>query len=405
MPAPTGSDHVYLTDFGLTQRISEELAGDGAQLLGTIDYVAPEQIAGEEIDGRADVYSLGCVLYECLVGQAPFRRDSELAVVFAHLETDSPMPSDERPELPPALDGVIARALAKEPEERYASCRELARAALAVAVDEASRVLVDVASRAAAGRSDLSEVEAELSDKVIDLQQAREQARALVGPVTPARVAAEGICPFKGLASFEPIDADYFFGRERLIAELVARLVGASFLGIVGPSGSGKSSVLRAGLLPALAGGVLPGSEGWRRLLLRPGERPLDELRRVLVSGAKDPLAEALDALPRGARLLLAVDQFEELITACRSDAERSAFVDTLVRATADPEGRAVVVVALRADFYGRFAAYPGLADLLGREPGAGRPHAGLGATACRRASRRQSRAASRARAGRRAGR
>ena len=201
---------------------------------------------------------------------------------------------------------------------------------------------------------------------MIDLQLAREQARALAAPVTPARVATEGICPFKGLASFEPVDADYFFGRERLVAELVARLVGAGFLGIVGPSGSGKSSVLRAGLLPALAGGVLPGSEGWRRLLLRPGERPLEELRRVLVSGAKDPLAEALDALPSGGRLLLAVDQLEELFTACRSDAERAAFADTLARAAADPDGRAVVVVALRADFYGRFAAYPGLAELLG---------------------------------------
>ncbi len=364
---PDGSDHVYLADFGITKRVSEETGvGDDGHLLGTIDYVAPEQIAGEEIDGRADVYSLGCVLYECLVGQPPFRRDSELAVVFAHLEAESPAPSAQRPELPAALDAVIARALAKEPEQRYPSCRELARAALAVAVDEASRRLVDVASRAAAGRSDLSEVEAELTGKVIDLQLAREQAQALSGPHTPARVAAEGICPFKGLASFEPVDADYFFGRERLVAELVARLVGASFLGIVGPSGSGKSSVLRAGLLPALAGGVLPGSEGWRRLLLRPGERPLDELRRVLVSGAKDPLAEALDALPGNARLLLAVDQFEELFTACRSDAERAAFADTLARAAADPEGRAVVVVALRADFYGRFAAYPGLAELLG---------------------------------------
>ncbi len=364
---PDGSDHVYLADFGLTKRVSEETGiGDDGHLMGTIDYVAPEQIAGEEIDGRADVYSLGCVLYECLVGQPPFRRDSDLAVVFAHLETESPAPSAQRPELPAALDGVIARALAKEPEQRYPSCREFARAALAVAVDEASRRLVDVASRAAAGRSDLSEVEAELTGKVIDLQLAREQARALSGPATPARVAAEGICPFKGLASFEPVDADYFFGRERLVAELVARLVGAGFLGIVGPSGSGKSSVLRAGLLPALAGGVLPGSGGWRRLLLRPGERPLEELRRVLVSGAKDPLAEALDALPADARLLLAVDQLEELFTACRSDAERAAFADTLARAAADPDGRAVVVVALRADFYGRFAAYPGLAELLG---------------------------------------
>jgi WD40 repeat protein/tRNA A-37 threonylcarbamoyl transferase component Bud32 len=364
---PDGADHVYLADFGITKRVSEEagLGGDG-HLLGTIDYVAPEQIAGGEVDGRADVYSLGCVLYECLVGEPPFRRDSDLAVIFAHLETEPPAPSARRPELPAALDAVIVRALAKEPEQRYAICRELARAALAVAVEEASRRLVDVASRAAAGRSDLSEVEAELEGKVIDLQLAREQARALSGPATPARVAAEGICPFKGLASFEPVDADYFFGRERLVAELVARLVGAGFLGIVGPSGSGKSSVLRAGLLPALAGGVLPGSEGWRRLLLRPGERPLDELRRVLVSGAKDPLAEALDALPANARLLLAVDQFEELFTACRSDAERAAFADTLAHAAADPEGRAVVVVALRADFYGRFAAYPGLAELLG---------------------------------------
>jgi WD40 repeat protein/tRNA A-37 threonylcarbamoyl transferase component Bud32 len=364
---PDGSDHVYLADFGLTKRVSEETGlGDDGHLMGTIDYVAPEQIAGEEIDGRADVYSLGCLLYECLVGQPPFWRESDVAVVFAHLEAEPPAPSAERPELPAALDAVITRALAKEPEQRYPSCREFARAALSVAVDEASRRLVDVASRAAAGRSDLSEVEAELTGKVINLQLVREQARALSGPATPARVAAEGICPFKGLASFEPVDADYFFGRERLVAELVARLVGAGFLGIVGPSGSGKSSVLRAGLLPALAGGVLPGSEGWRRLLLRPGERPLDELRRVLVSGVKDPLAEALDALPANERLLLAVDQLEELFTACRSDVERAAFADTLARAATDPERRAVVVVALRADFYGRFAAYPGLAELLG---------------------------------------
>ena len=364
---PDGSDHVYLADFGLTTRVSEEAGlGDDGHLMGTIDYVAPEQIGGEEIDGRADVYSLGCVLYECLVGQPPFRSDSDLAVVFAHLETEPPPPSVVRPELSVALDAVIARALAKDPAERYPSCRELVRAALAVAADEASRLLADVASRAAAGRSDLSDVEAELAGKVSDLQLVREQARALSGPATPAAVAAEGICPFKGLASFEPVDADYFFGRERLVAELVARLVGAGSLGIVGPSGSGKSSVLRAGLLPALAGGVLPGSESWRRLLLRPGGRPLEELRRVLVSGAKDPLAEALDTLPANGRLLLAVDQLEELFTTCRSDADRAAFTDTLARAAADPDGRAVVVVALRADFYGRFAAYPELAELLG---------------------------------------
>jgi WD40 repeat protein/tRNA A-37 threonylcarbamoyl transferase component Bud32 len=364
---PDGSDHVYLADFGITKRVSEEGgAGDEGRLLGTIDYVAPEQIAGEHVDGSADVYSLGCVFYECLVGQPPFRGESDVAVVFSHLEAEPPAPSAQQSELSPAFDAVIARALAKDPERRFGSCRELARAALAVSVDEASRELVDVASRAAAGRTGLSEVEAELAGRVVDLQLVREQARALSGPDTPARAAAEGVCPFKGLASFEPVDADYFFGRERLVAELVARLVGAGALGIVGPSGGGKSSVLRAGLLPALAAGVLPGSEGWRRLLMRPGERPLDELRRVLVSGAKDPLAEALDALPPGGRLLLAVDQLEELFTACRDETERAGFVAALCRAAADPQGRAVVVVALRADFYGRLAAYPELAEMLG---------------------------------------
>ena len=361
-------EHAYLTDFGLTRLVVDPAAAFTApgQFLGTVAYVAPELIEGSAVDHRADVYSLGCVLYECLAGEPPFAQDSELAVMWAHVQQDPPLASASRPELPTALDGVIARALAKDPDQRYQSCRELAQAALAVSVDEASRLLADVASRAAAGRSDLQAVEAELAGKVVDLQLVREQARVLSGPATPARVVAQGVCPFKGLASFEPADADYFFGRERLIAELVARLVGASFLGVVGASGSGKSSVLRAGLLPALAGGVLPGSERWRRVLMRPGERPLDELRRVLVSSAPDPLAEALDTLPAGERLLLAVDQLEEVFTACRDDGQRRRFVEAIVRAAGDPQGRAIVAVALRADFYGRFGEYPRLAELLG---------------------------------------
>jgi len=360
------NEHVYLADFGLTRRLEEQgaLAGDGRSV-GTPAYLAPEQIEGRPVDGRADVYALGCLLYECLTGSVPYGRASRLATAWAHLEEEPPKPSAARPELPAALDAVIARALAKNPDERYESCRALAEAVLEATFDEASRRLAEVASRAAVGRSDLSEVEAELQDKVIDFQLVREQARVMAVSDPPTRDAAD-VCPFKGLASFEPVDADYFFGRERLVAELVARLVGAGLLGIVGPSGSGKSSVLRAGLLPALAGGVLPGSGGWRRLLLRPSEHPLEELRRVLLSGARDPLAEALDALPAEGRLLLAVDQLEELFTACRSDAERAAFADTLARAAADPDGRAVVVVALRADFYGRFAAYPALSELLG---------------------------------------
>ena len=117
-------------------------------------------------------------------------------------------------------------------------------------------------------------------------------------------VEADGVvaCPFKGLASFDVDDAEVFFGRERLVAELVARLVGAPLLGVVGPSGSGKSSALRAGLLAALAAGVLPGSERWALALMRPGEHPLRALEQATA-----------EAAPRG-RLVLAVDQFEEAV-------------------------------------------------------------------------------------------
>ena len=107
-------------------------------------------------------------------------------------------------------------------------------------------------------------------------------------------------CPFKGLASFEVVDAPYFFGRERLVAELVARLVGAPLLGVVGPSGSGKSSVVRAGLLPALAGGVLPGSAEWAQVVMRPGEHPLRELANVTARDRPRPSRAARGRSVRG---------------------------------------------------------------------------------------------------------
>jgi YD repeat-containing protein len=161
------------------------------------------------------------------------------------------------------------------------------------------------------------------------------------------------VCPYKGLATFDTEDAEYFFGREQLVAELVARLVGSPLLGVVGASGSGKSSAVRAGLLHALAGGVLPGSDGWARALIRPGEDPIRELRG------------AVDQLDGEHRTVLVVDQFEELFTACPDEQERSRLVAELVRAARDPD-RGTVVIAVRADFYGLCAAYPDLSRLLG---------------------------------------
>ena len=560
------ADHAYLTDFGVTKQIESDADATAAgELLGTLAYIAPEQIEGGAIDGRVDVYSLACVLFECLAGRAPFERDSDLSLLWAHVQEEPPLVSAERPELSPSLNAVIASGMAKLPEDRYATCGELIAAAVAavasdgsgslppgldglspplvgrdaelvwlrehwararvgrgavllvsgergsgktrlaaqlaqeahaddavvrhvtalrtngssaplpgvvpggrpmlVVVDdldaaepellaqlaeladagldgallvvctlrrvrgsaslealagrlpdnakrklggvdedavaeilalyagagarppleaalaatdglplrvhelaaewargEASRRLGNAVERAAGERSELRDAETEVAENVIELQLARERA-LLYFPELSERVGGRSVSPFKGLAAFEVADAEFFFGRERLVAELVSRLAGASFLGIVGPSGSGKSSVLRAGLLPGLAGGILPGSERWRRMLIRPGAFPLAELREAL-GGAT--IERALDELGPDERLLIAVDQFEELFTAGSSHDERERFIDALVGFAEDPRRRAVVIVATRSDYYGRFAESPELAALIG---------------------------------------
>jgi WD40 repeat protein/DNA-binding SARP family transcriptional activator len=170
------------------------------------------------------------------------------------------------------------------------------------------------------------------------------------------------VCPFKGLAFFDVGDAEYFYGREQITSDLVSRLASGSFAGIVGSSGGGKSSILRAGLLSALARGVLPGSAGWRVLLFRPGEDPVAELERALGTADVDA---ALASLQPGERIVFAVDQLEEVFTVCRDAEERAVFLDALAHAALDPDRRAAVVVALRADFYGRCSERPRFGELL----------------------------------------
>jgi YVTN family beta-propeller protein len=125
-----GKEHCYLADFGLTKRTGS-LSGISApgDVVGTLEYVAPEQITGNEVDARADLYSLGCVLYECLTGQPPFPRATDVALLWAHVHEEPPRPSEVRPELPTAIDGILGRALAKEPGRRYEMAGELVNAA------------------------------------------------------------------------------------------------------------------------------------------------------------------------------------------------------------------------------------------------------------------------------------
>ena len=194
--------------------------------------------------------------------------------------------------------------------------------------------VADAAARTSAERVQWQLAEGDLTTSVVEFQGIREPAAS-----------APGACPYKGLEAFDVEDAAVFFGRERLVAEMVARLPGAPLLGIVGPSGSGKSSAMRAGLVAAI---------GARRAA---GQRDLGARR--------DPPGRAprRSRRPPRARAVLAVDQFEELFTVCRDERERAAFVAALLdRARRDT----IVLVAVRADFYGECARYPELSRLLG---------------------------------------
>jgi tRNA A-37 threonylcarbamoyl transferase component Bud32/streptogramin lyase len=123
-------DHAYLSDFGLAKRPGS-VAGltKTGQFMGSMDYAAPEQFEGAQLTPRTDVYSLGCVLFECLTGEPPFVREQEAAVMYAHLHDPPPKPSALRPEIPPAMDAVVAKAMAKGPDHRHPTAGDLARAA------------------------------------------------------------------------------------------------------------------------------------------------------------------------------------------------------------------------------------------------------------------------------------
>jgi serine/threonine-protein kinase len=144
-----GDRHAYLCDFGLAKRTSSQALTHAGSFVGTVDYCSPEQIRGEPLDGRADVYSLGCVLYHCLSGQPPYARESAIAALQAHLD-------DPPPTLAPELDGLFARAMAKDREHRHATAGDLAsdlrdaiaggapvtvRAQAPVTLDEATQVI------------------------------------------------------------------------------------------------------------------------------------------------------------------------------------------------------------------------------------------------------------------------
>src|SRR5687768_4595322 len=195
----------------------------------------------------------------------------------------------------------------------------------------------------------------------------------------------DGRCPYKGLDVFEEEDAELFFGREKLVEDLVSRVKESRTVFITGPSGSGKSSLVRAGLLHALKNGEIKGSNGWLYETMKPGREPIKELS-LAFSRLKSPeladyfqahasesdilnrCAESVLSGKKDQRFVLFVDQFEEVFTQINQEEERLAFLNMLAHAGTVENGRVIVLFAMRSDFISNCATYPALNELLSQQ-------------------------------------
>jgi WD40 repeat protein/serine/threonine protein kinase len=355
--------NVYLTDFGIAKAVtaprSASQTQDGA-VFGSPAYMAPEAANDEPLTPQTDIYSLGVMLFEILTGQHPFSDTTPPMMLIKHLSEPLPPLQLSDLDLSAALNEVIQHATAKKPADRYADTISLA-----------------------------TDFHRALGSEQVPLTAIPDEATPLLVPN-----------PYKGLHAFQEGDAADFFGREALVEQLLMRLVLnlptkrqpsssqppqpphlQNFLAVVGPSGSGKSSLVKAGLIPALRQNAIPDSKDWFIVEMTPSSHPLEELETALLRIAINPPPTLLDQLQADERgllravkrilpddeseLLLVIDQFEEVFTLAEDEAVRSHFLDSLHVAVTEPGSPLRVVITLRADFYDRPLHYPGFGDLL----------------------------------------
>ena len=321
----------YLADFGVATLV-ESADGDGSTYPSS-GYESPELLAGEAPSPASDQFALAVLFVQLLTGHLPF---GTRAIATPH--DRSPSIHVQRPSVPAPVDDVVWKATAWDAVDRYSDVE----------------TFVDHFEAALAG---------------------------LAEPVPRDRELAN---PYRGLRAFTEIDQAVFFGRDAVVDELVERLArngdDGRFVVAIGASGSGKSSVVRAGLLPKLRAGAVPGSEHWLVATMVPGSDPFGELDAALRSVAShDPGLRAaqpdehevlrlLDAaVPPTQPVLLVIDQLEELFTQVRDESTRQNFVGGLTRAVRRPDVNIRIVATLRADFLDRPLRYAQFGQLVKR--------------------------------------
>jgi eukaryotic-like serine/threonine-protein kinase len=307
-----------LVDFGLAQVLRDGVA-DCQPMSGTPDYMAPEVWSGTASTRRSDVYSLGAVLYELISGTPPYAGTPFDQLGQAVVERDAPALDTE-----PRLAALIARCLARDPEQRFPSGEEL--------------------------------------------REAVERLQAARGGMT-----RPDENPYRGLRPFESSHRGVFFGRGGEVGAIVERLRTESVVVVAGDSGVGKSSLCRAGVVPAVLDGALGGGRTWRALTVVPGRRPLAALAAALddpelasrVLAEPELLARELHRRAGHDGLILFVDQMEELVTVGDPD-EVAAFDAALARISEGVTGVRLITTA-RADFLSRLIALPRFGQELSR--------------------------------------
>jgi len=335
--------NAFLGDFGIALTAQESSGSEAALSQGSPAYASPEQIRREELGPSADIFSLAVVLFECLTGFLPFQDSRSVEDLVEHqLQTPYPLVSEWRDDVPASVVDAVAKATSKDAGDRFESVQEFLQAI------------------------ESNSVEASLEDGATD---------RFDRPLTN---------PYMGLLAFDDGDADRFFGRESLVNELVERLGGQTLqsrcLIVVGPSGSGKSSVVRAGLLPAIRSGAVAGSGEWFTTTLVPGADPFESLEVALLRIAVNPPPSLVGQLRNGTRgvlrgvrrclgsdddrLLIVIDQFEEVFTSASPD-DANSFLEALSVAVEDPMSPVRLVITLRADYYHRPLEHPAFAQVV----------------------------------------
>ncbi len=318
--------NAYLTDFAVSTLVAREVGADAAWD-GTVVYAAPEQLAGEPAGPGVDIYAFACLAFELLTARRPALGGQPGPVADASVD------------LPIAIDALFARATHPDTGQRFGRIEDFTRA-----VRQAFGVDVTAIDDA---------------------------------PLSEFRN------PYKGLRAFAETDAADFFGRSELIEQLVAQVTGSSLTCVVGPSGSGKSSLVRAGLVPRARQGDLDADRNTVVAEMFPGSYPFEELEAALLRVAVDRPDGLLDDLMADDRgllrvskqilpgddtdLLLVIDQFEELFSLTHDLEVRRDFLDNLVTIGNDERSRVRLVLTMRADFFDRPLEYPAFAELMSK--------------------------------------